>query len=51
MAGRITDVAPTILALRGALGTEHVLISVRCIMELHLCSLPTPLGFRQRVSA
>jgi hypothetical protein len=48
---RLHGLAPTITALREALGTEHVLVAVRCIADLHLGALPTPLGFRNRVSA
>jgi hypothetical protein len=51
MAESMTDVAPTVGALREALGTERVLVTVRRIMERHLGALPTPLGFRHRVSA
>lgn len=51
MADRVTDVAPTVGALRKALGTERVLVTVRCVMERHLSALPTPLGFPNRVSA
>jgi hypothetical protein len=48
---RLTGIAPTITALRDALGVERVLIAVRCMIEQHLGSLPTPLGFRSRASA
>ncbi len=51
MADCMTGVAPTLGALREALGTEHVLVTVRCIMEPRLGALPTPLGFRHRVKA
>jgi hypothetical protein len=48
---RLTGIAPTITALREALGTERVLVAVRCIVEPYLGALPTPLGFRNRASA
>jgi hypothetical protein len=48
---RLRGVAPTITALREALGTERVLVAVRGLLERHLGALPTPLGFRNRVSA
>jgi hypothetical protein len=51
MADRTADVAPTVCALRAALGSEHVLVTVRCAMEKHLSALPTPLCFRHRVGA
>jgi hypothetical protein len=51
MADHMTGVAPTVGALREALGTEHVLVTVRCILKRRLGALPTPLGFRNRVSA
>jgi hypothetical protein len=51
MPERLSGIAPTITALREALGTERVLVAVRCIAERHLGALPTPLGFRDRASA
>lgn len=51
MPERMAGVAPTILALRAALGTEHVLITVRGMMAQHLAVLRSPLGFFHRVSA
>jgi hypothetical protein len=51
MADRMTGVAPTVSAVRDALGTEDVLMTVRCLMARHLTALPTPLGFRTRASA
>jgi hypothetical protein len=48
---RLVSVAPTITAMREALGVERVLIAVRSIIEPHLNALPTPLGFRNRASA
>jgi len=48
---RLTGVAPTITALRDALGTERVLVAVRCIVEQQLSALPTPVGFCNRASA
>jgi hypothetical protein len=48
---RLTGIAPTITALREALGVERVLVSVRGMIEPHLSALPTPLGFRDRASA
>lgn len=46
----LRGLAPTITALREALGTERVLITVRCMVERHLGALPTPLGLCNRVS-
>jgi hypothetical protein len=51
MPERLSGIAPTITALREALGTERVLVAVRCIAERHLGALPTPLGFGSRASA
>jgi len=48
MAERMSGVAPMILALRQALGTERVLVVVRCELERHLHALPAPVGFRAR---
>jgi hypothetical protein len=48
---RLSGIAPTITALREALGTERVLVTVRCIAERHLSALRAPLGFRDRASA
>jgi hypothetical protein len=48
---RFRGIAPTIKALREALGTDRVLVVVRCIAERHLGALPTPLGFRHRAGA
>lgn len=36
---------PTVLALRGRLGTERALVKLRELGEVHLQKLPTPLGF------
>jgi hypothetical protein len=49
-ADHLIGVAPTITALRHALGTDHVLVAVRGLAARHLCALPTPLGLRSRVS-
>jgi hypothetical protein len=43
-------VACNIAALREALGTERVLVTMRSLAERHLEMLPAPLGFRNRVS-
>lgn len=43
-------VACNIAALREALGTERVLVTMRSLAERHLETLPAPLGFRNRVS-
>jgi hypothetical protein len=48
---RFRGIAPTITALREALGTGRVLVAVRRIAERHLGALPTPLGFRHRSAA
>ena len=48
---RLASVAPTLHALRAALGVDHVLVAVRGIIERHLNVLPMPLGFRNRASA
>ena len=48
---RLAGIAPTITALREALGTERVLVAVRCIAEPYLGALPTPLGLCNRPSA
>jgi hypothetical protein len=48
---RLSGVAPTITALREALGTERVLVEVRGIAERHLGALLRPLGFRNRARA
>jgi hypothetical protein len=48
---RLRGIAPTITALRVALGTERVLVAMRGIAERHLGALPAPLGFRTRASA
>ena len=49
-AERLAGVAPTITALRLALGTDHVLVAVRGLAARHLGALPSPLGLRTRVS-
>lgn len=51
MPERLSGISPTIAAMREALGTERVLVAVRCLAERHLGALPTPLGFRNRASA
>lgn len=51
MPERLSGIAPTITALREALGTERVLVAVRCMAERHLSALPAPLGFGGRASA
>ena len=48
---RFRDITPTIAALREALGTDRVLVTVRCIAEQHLGALPAPFGFLQRAGA
>lgn len=48
---RLRGIAPTITALRAALGTERVLVAIRGLAERHLGALPAPLGFRTRASA
>ena len=48
---RFRGIMPTIAALREALGTDRVLVAVRCIAEQHLGALPTPLGFLHRARA
>lgn len=48
---RFLGIAPTITSLREALGTDRVLVAVRCIAERHLGALPMPLGFRHRAVA
>lgn len=48
---RLHGIEPTITALRDALGTDRVLVAVRCIAERYLGALPTPLGFRNRAGA
>jgi hypothetical protein len=48
---RLNGIAPTLTALREALGTDRVLVAVRCMAERYLGALPTPLGFRNRVGA
>jgi hypothetical protein len=49
-ADRLAGLAPTITALRHALGTDRVLVAVRSIAAGHLDALPAPLGLRARVS-
>lgn len=51
MPERFVGVAPTLGAMRAALGTDRVLITVRDLALKHLHALPTPLGFRARVWA
>lgn len=48
---QLSNVAPTITALRATLGVERVLVTVRCMLDKHLGALATPLGFRSRASA
>ena len=48
---RFRGIAPTITALRKVLGTDRVLVAVRCIAQRHLGALPAPFGFRQRAGA
>jgi hypothetical protein len=48
---RLTGIAPTITALREALGAPRVLVTLRNMLEPHLSALPTPVGFRDRASA
>ena len=48
---RLAGIAPTVTALREALCTERVLVTVRAMIEPHLSALATPLGFRNRASA
>jgi hypothetical protein len=47
----LVGVAPTLTALRGALGTDRVLVAVRGMVARHLDALPPPLGLRARVGA
>lgn len=49
-AEHLAGVAPTIIALRLALGTDHVLVAVRGLAARHVGALPAPLGLRSRVS-
>jgi len=49
--GRLCGVAPTLGALRLALGTERVLLTVRELLGPQLHSIPVPVGLRSRVSA
>jgi hypothetical protein len=48
---RLCGVAPTLCALRLALGTERVLLTVRELLAPQLHAMPTPVGLRPRVSA
>jgi hypothetical protein len=45
------DGEATVGALRDALGTERVLMTVRCTMAQHMAALPIPLGFNHRLRA
>jgi hypothetical protein len=47
---RFEGVAPTLVAFRGALGCEQVLVALRDIARRHLGALPAPLGFRTRAA-
>jgi hypothetical protein len=47
---RFACVTPTIAGFRDVLGVSSVLGAVRHLVERHLGSLPTPLGFRARVT-
>ena len=49
MPERFMAVAPTLSALREALGTDRVLVALRAIAQQHLGALPVPLGFGARV--
>ena len=46
-----TGIAPTITALRRALGTDRVLVTMRDLVAVHIRALPAPLGLRARVGA
>jgi hypothetical protein len=43
--------APSIVALRGYLGCEQVLMVLRALAQVHLQALPRPLGFHYRCQA
>jgi hypothetical protein len=45
----LAGVAPTVTALRHALGTDRVLVTVRGLAARHVSALPTPLGLHTRV--
>jgi hypothetical protein len=47
---RLVGVPATLSHLRAALSTDRVLVALRAQAGRHLASLPTPLGFRTRVS-
>jgi hypothetical protein len=47
---RLCGVAPTLGALRVALGTERVLLTVRELLGPQLHSIPVPVGLHPRVS-
>jgi hypothetical protein len=47
---RLSGVTASITALRAALGTEQVLVTLCCMVVRHLGALPTPLGFGHRAS-
>ena len=51
LADRLSGVAPTLHAMRIALGVERVLVALRSVAEMHLGAVARPLGFRARVSA
>ena len=45
---RFVGVAPTLVAMRAALGVDRVLVALRSIAEAHLDALARPFGFRAR---
>lgn len=47
---RLAGIAPTVTALREALGTDRVLVALRGLAARHWIALPVPLGLRTRVS-
>lgn len=48
---RFAGVAPTLAAIRAALGAERALVALRPIAEAHLSTLARPFGFRARAGA
>jgi hypothetical protein len=48
---RLCGVAPTLGALRLALGTERVLLTVRELLAPQLHAMPAPVGLHPRMSA
>lgn len=48
---RFAGIAPTLEAMRAALGTARVLVAARELIRQHLRALPAPLGFRARAGA